>query len=109
MAARSALISGEPESDERMSDSDLSGSHINFDAPATLRKWPSLSNQRRVDAGWPYLLVDHTLDECIRQLLAKPAPTRHLYEIHTLPQPPWVGAVNSAEMVAELGHLRDFL
>ena len=57
-----------------MSDSDLSTSgiatHINFDAPATFRKWPSLNNQRRTDAGSPYLLVDDTLDQCIRQFLA---------------------------------------
>ena len=56
------------------------GHHVNFDAPATFRKWPSLNNQRRTDAGSPYLLVDGTLDECIRQFLAKPPPVRHLYE-----------------------------
>lgn len=83
--------------------------HINFDAPATFRKWPSLNNQRRIDAGSPYLLVDDTLDECIQQFLAKPLQVRHLYEIHTLPQTPFVGAVVSAQDVAELAHLRDFL
>ena len=96
-----------------MSDSDLSahdtGTHINFDAPATFRKWPSLNNQRRTDAGSPYLLVDGTLDECIRQFLAKPPPVRHLYEIHTSPQAPLVDAVVSGEIVAELARLRDFL
>src|ERR1700730_13769251 len=25
------------------------GAHVNFDAPATLRKWPSLDNQRRTE------------------------------------------------------------
>jgi hypothetical protein len=34
--------------------------HINFDAPAVLRKWPSLANQRTEDAT-PYLLVDGTV------------------------------------------------
>jgi hypothetical protein len=96
-----------------MSDSDLSApdthSHINFDAPATFRKWPSLNNQRRTDARRPYLLIENTLDECIRQFLAKPIHTRHLYEIHTSPQAPFVGAIVSAENVAELAHLRDFL
>jgi len=96
-----------------MSDSDLSTSsiatHINFDAPATFRKWPSLNNQRRTDAGSPYLLADDTLDQCIRQFLAKPPRVRHLYEIHTSPQAPFVGAIVSAENVAELAHLRDFL
>ena len=85
------------------------GHHVNFDAPATFRKWPSLNNQRRTDAGSPYLLVDGTLDECIRQFLAKPPPVRHLYEIHTSPQAPLVDAVVSGEIVAELARLRDFL
>ena len=56
---------------------------INFDAPAVLRKWPSLNNQRRTEGPGPYLLIDGTLDECIREFIAKPAPMRHLYEIHT--------------------------
>jgi hypothetical protein len=82
---------------------------IDFDAPATFRKWPSLNGQRRNDGTGPYLLLDSTLDECIRQFLAKPTVTRHLYEIHTLPQAPFVGEVVTAENVAELAHLRDFL
>lgn len=92
-----------------MSNSDLSTTHINFDAPATLRKWPSLANQRRADARSTYLLVDHTLDECIRQFLAKPPQTRHLYEIHMSPQLPLVGGVLSGEIASKLARLRDFL
>jgi hypothetical protein len=92
-----------------MSDSDPFATYINFDAPATFRKWPSLNNQRRTDAGSPYLLVNDTLDECIRQFLAKPPRVRHLYEIHTSPQAPLVDAVVSEEIVAELARLRDFL
>ena len=42
--------------------------HINFDAPAVLRKWPSLANQRTEDAA-PYLLVEGTLDDCLRELI----------------------------------------
>ena len=34
---------------------------INFDAPAVLRKWPSLHNQRRIDDFSPYLLLQSTL------------------------------------------------
>jgi hypothetical protein len=34
--------------------------HINFDAPAVLRKWPSLQNQRRIDGSSPYLLLEST-------------------------------------------------
>ena len=83
--------------------------HVNFDAPANLRKWPSLNNQRRTEGAGPYLLLDGTLDECIREFMAKPAPMRHLYEIHTSPQPPLVDAVLSGEIVAELARLREFL
>jgi hypothetical protein len=83
--------------------------HVNFDAPAILCKWPSLNNERRTTVSGPYLLVDGTLDECIRQFMAKPAPIRRLYEIHTSPQPPLVSAVLSEEIVAELARLRDFL
>ena len=82
---------------------------LKFDVPAVLRKWPSLENRRRTDGTGPYLVVDATLDECIREFLAKPASIRHLYEIHTAPQPPLVSAVLSGELVAELARLRDFL
>ena len=83
--------------------------HINFDAPAILRKWPSLTNQRRADGTGPYLLLDGSLDECIREFMAKPAHQRHLYEIHTEPQAPLIADVLSGQIVAELARLRDFL
>ena len=92
-----------------MSDRDLTTSGINFDAPATFRKWPSLNGQRRIESAGAYLLLDGTLDECIRQFLAKPPAVWHLYEIHTAPQAPLVGAILSGEIVAELARLRDFL
>ena len=85
--------------------------HIDFNTPAILRKWPSLNNER-VSASLgarPYLVVEGTLDECIRQFLAKPASQRHLYEIHTAPQADLVSAVMSAEHIAEIARLRDFL
>ena len=85
------------------------GAHVNFDAPAVLRKWPSLRNERRADGTGPYLLVDGTLDECLREFMAKPPTSRHLYEIHTAPQPPLVSAVLSGEHIVELARLRDFL
>jgi hypothetical protein len=81
--------------------------HINFGAPAILRKWASLRNERRGAA--PYEILNGTLEECLRMLMTKPAHTRHLYEIHTLPQPPMVGPVLSGKSVGELERLRDFL
>jgi len=87
------------------------GVHIDFNAPAILRKWPSLNNER-VSASLgarPYLVLDGSLDECIRQFLAKPAGQRHLYEIHTAPQTDLVSAVLSAEHIVEIARLRDFL
>ena len=57
----------------------------------------------------PYLIVEATLGECIREFMARPAATRHLYEIHTAAQLPIVNTVLSGEIVAELARLRDFL
>jgi hypothetical protein len=87
------------------------GVHIDFNAPAILRKWPSLNNERVSAAlgARPYLVVEGSLDECIRQFLAKPANQRHLYEIHTAPQTDLVSAVLSAEHIVEIARLRDFL
>lgn len=91
-----------------MSDTNI---HIDFSAPATLRKWRSLNNARVSAAlgARPYLIVDGSLDACIRQFLAKPAGQRHLYEIHTAPQADLVSAVLSAEHIVEIARLRDFL
>jgi hypothetical protein len=83
--------------------------NIDFSAAAVLRKWPSLRNQRRSEGTGPYLLVDGSLDECLQEFMAKPTPLRHLYEIHTAPQPPLVSAVLSDEQIVELARLRDFL
>ena len=83
--------------------------HIDFDAPATLRKWPSIKSERANTADHPYLIVDGTLDHCIRQFVSKPKSQHHLYEIHTAPQLPLVSAVLSARHVHELARLRDFL
>jgi hypothetical protein len=83
--------------------------HINLDAPAVLRKWPSLNNQRLTGAAGPYSVYDGRLEECLREFIAKPAPTRHLYEIHTSPQPPLVADVLSGESLAEFARFREFL
>src|SRR6266852_2572325 len=50
--------------------------HIDFNAPATLRKWPSIKNERARAADGPYLIVDGTLDDCIRQFIADSARCR---------------------------------
>ena len=84
---------------------------INFHAPATLRKWPSV-NSERISASLgarPYLIVDGTLDECIRKFMSQPKSQHHLYEIHTAPQSDLVTAILSAEHIVELARLRDFL
>jgi hypothetical protein len=80
---------------------------VAFSAAASLRKWPALGNQRSGEAANPYLVVDGTLDECLRKLMSYAASTRHLYEIHTAPQPPWVREVMAGETIAELARLRD--
>ena len=85
--------------------------HIDFNAPAVLRKWPSTGGKRASDGRWPdpYLVIDGTLEECIREFMAKPTGQRHLYEIHIAPQTDIVSAVMSAEHIVELARLRDFL
>jgi hypothetical protein len=84
-------------------------SHVNFDAPAILRKWPSRRNQRYIEGTGPYLLVDGTLGECLREFMAKPTPMRHLYEIHTSPQPPLISSVLSGDHAVEVARLQEFL
>jgi hypothetical protein len=89
----------------------VADTEIDFTAPATLRKWPSLKNER-VPTAWgavPYFISDGTLDQCIKDLMSKPASHHHLYEIYTKPQPPLVTEVLQAEHIVELARLRDFL
>ncbi len=84
---------------------------INFDAPATLRKWPSV-NSERVNASLgarPYLIIEGTLDECIRKFMSLPKSQHHLYEIHTAPQSDLVSAILSAEHIVEIARLSAFL
>jgi hypothetical protein len=89
----------------------VSDTGIDFNAPAVLRKWPSLKNERVPNAwgGKPYLIVEGTLLECINAFMAKPASQQHLYEIHTKAQPPIVAQVLETEVIAELTRLREFL
>ena len=89
----------------------MSKTRIDFGAPATLRKWPSVNNER-VSASLgarPYMVIDGTLDECIRRFMLQPKSQHHLYEIHTAPQADLVSAILSADYVVELARLRDFL
>jgi hypothetical protein len=84
---------------------------IDFNAPATLRKWPSIRNERvsAADGAVPYLILEGTLDECIQKFMAMPVGQHHLYEIHTAPQPPLITAVLSTEHIVKIARLRDFL
>ena len=89
----------------------MSDTRVDFSAPATLRKWPSL-NKQRVSASLgarPYMIIEGTLDECIQQFMQRPEAQRHLYEIHTAPQSDLVSAVLSPDHVIELARLKEFL
>jgi hypothetical protein len=90
----------------------MSDTRVDFSAPAELRKWPSLNNER-VSASLgarPYMIGEGgTLDECIQQFMHLPDAQRHLYEIHTPPQSDVVGAILSTDHVVELARLGDFL
>ena len=80
---------------------------IDFAAPAMLRKWPSLNNERIGPAlgSHPYLIVEGSLGACIAKFLAQPPAQRHLYEIHTAPQGERVTAILSADHITELARL----
>jgi hypothetical protein len=77
-----------------------------FNAPADLRKWPSLKNERVPKASvYPtsYLEEHWTIGEFMSK------DHQHLYEIHTKPQPPLVTEVPEREHIVELARLREFL
>ena len=86
----------------------MSDTQIDFSAPATLRKWPSL-NKQRVSASLgarPYMIGEGTLAECIRQFMQLREGQRHLYEIHTAPLSDLVSAILSTDHVVELARLK---
>jgi len=85
--------------------------HIDFYAPAILRKWPSLKGERisAAEGARPYLIVDSTLGDCIQQFMTKPPSQQHLYEIHTAPQGELVSAILTTRLIPEIARLRDFL
>jgi hypothetical protein len=80
---------------------------IAYDAPADLKKWPSLKNER-VTGKTPYLVYNGTLAGCIRQLLAKPIKQISLYDIVTERQPAFDGNVLSPGDAAEIAMRKDF-
>jgi hypothetical protein len=84
-------------------------SQIDFSAPATLRKWPSVNNERVGASVVPrtYMVIEGTLAECVRKFMLQPKSQRHLYEIHTVPQTDLVGAILSSDHIVELARLRD--
>lgn len=80
---------------------------IAYDAPADLKKWPSLNNQR-VTTKVPYLVHTGTLADCIRQLLTKPIKQVALYDIVTKPQEAFDSGVISPGDAAEIAMRKDF-
>jgi len=80
---------------------------IAYHAPADLKKWPSLGNQR-LASKTPYLVYNGTLADCIRQLLAKPVKQISLYDIVTEPQPAFDRTVLSPGDAAEIAMRKDF-
>ena len=81
---------------------------IAYDAPADLKKWPSINHQRLNGNSRPYLVFNGTLAECIRELMAKPIKGISLYDIVTEPQPAFEQTVLSPADAAEIHMRRDF-
>ncbi|MGO8909800.1 MAG: hypothetical protein ACLQDM_10860 [Bradyrhizobium sp.] len=84
------------------------GSPIIYDAPADLKKWPSLNGQRLNGGRQPYLVFNGTLADCVRELLAKPLKGISLYDIVTEPQPAFDKKVLSPGDAAEIARRKDF-
>ena len=84
------------------------GSPIFYDAPADLKKWPSLNHQRLNGKSRPYLVFNGTLAECIRELMSKPVKGISLYDIVTSPQPSFDQTVLSPADAAEIAMRKDF-
>jgi hypothetical protein len=84
------------------------GSPIAYDAPADLKKWPSLHNQRLNGGTRPYSVFQGTLADCIRELMAKPVKGISLYDIVTEPQPAFDQTVLSPGDAAEIAMRKDF-
>ena len=74
---------------------------IAYDAPADLKKWPSLKNER-VASKTPYMVYNGTLADCNRHLLAKPIKQISLYDIVTPRQAAFDGNVLSPGDAAEI-------
>jgi hypothetical protein len=83
---------------------------VRYDAPATLRKWPSINGGRisPADGAAPYTVFGGTLAECIREFLAKPINQHGLYEVATPPQPAFERQVLTAPDVAGIIARADF-
>jgi hypothetical protein len=81
---------------------------IAYDAPADLKKWPSLHGKRLNGNSRPYLVFNGTLADCIRELLAKPIKGISLYDIVTGPQPAFDQTVLSPGDAAEIAMRKDF-
>jgi hypothetical protein len=84
------------------------GSPIAYDAPADLKKWPSLNGQRLNGNSRPYLVYNGTLADCVRMLMAKPIRGISLYDIVTEPQPAFEQTVLSPADAAEIAMRKDF-
>ncbi|WGS18889.1 MULTISPECIES: hypothetical protein [unclassified Bradyrhizobium] len=83
------------------------GLPISYDAPADLKKWPSLRNER-IASKAPYLVYNGTLADCIRLLLAKPVNQISLYDIVTERQVAFDSNVLSPADAAEIALRKDF-
>ncbi len=84
------------------------GSPIVYSAPAELKKWPSLNNQRLNGDSQPYMVFEGTLADCVRELMARPVRSISLYDIITDPQPAFDRAVLSPGDAAEIAMRKDF-
>jgi hypothetical protein len=84
------------------------GSPIAYDAPADLKKWPSLNSRRLNGKSRPYLVFNGSLAQCVQELMSKPIKSISLYDIVTAPQPSFNQTVLSPGDAAEIAMRKDF-
>ena len=83
---------------------------IVYDAPASLKKWPSFES-RRIATGEVIAarsVFDGTLAACVKEFIAKPIRQRSLYEIFTDRQAGLRDTVLSADYILEIAEREDF-
>jgi hypothetical protein len=83
---------------------------INYDAPASLFKWPSPAKRKLAtgDTVGAQAIYNGTLEGCVKQFLMKPIAERSLHEIFTDRQPGLRDSILRADHILDIAERTDF-